>query len=103
MEDSNQNRSCLHFVVSATPSALTDGLNCRVDGDSMVFIDAGVMHLVAESGLQIDLNSPGLAFSREDLEARGLLRVARDRGVKILDDRGMVALLRNHEHCLTWK
>ncbi len=69
----------------------------------MVFIDSGVMHLVSESGARTDLRSPGLAFSREDLEARGLLRIAQKQGVKILSDRAVAGLFRKHEHCLTWK
>ena len=69
-------------------------------GDDVVFMDAGVMHLFSE---QVRSKVPGFYFSSEDLDARGLLRIGRDLALDILDDRASANLLRNHDHCLTWK
>lgn len=103
MSDPAHIKSCLHLVASARESALRDCLNQRLESDSVVFIDAGVMHLVAETPGALSLAGPGFFFSIEDLEARGLIPFARQQSVQTLDDRATVRLLRKHDHCLTWK
>jgi sulfur relay protein TusB/DsrH len=96
-------RSCLHLVVSARLSALQACLDQRLEGDDVVFIDAGVMHLLDDFPDSPDLAGPGFCFSIADLEARGLVSMARRQGVRVLDDRAVARLLSGHEHCLTWK
>jgi len=103
MSAAESTRTCLHLVVSAHHSALADCLNQRTDADSVVFIDGGVMHLLSDTAQRPDLAASGFFFSHEDLEARGLMPFAREQGVQTLDDRATVRLLRQHDHCLTWK
>lgn len=103
MSSPAHDKSCLHLVATARESALKDCLNQRLESDSVVFIDAGVMHLVAELPGAPSLAGAGFFFSSEDLQARGLIPFARQQSVKTLDDRATVRLLRQHDHCLTWK
>lgn len=65
-------------------------------------MDAGVMHLVTGGPAMPD-DPVRTAWSAADLDARGLLELAHERGVHILDDREIAALLPAHDHCLTWK
>jgi len=90
-------------MATAQESALKDCLSQKLDCDTLVFIDAGVMHLLSGMTDQLDPTDPGVYFSSEDLEARGLVPFAREQGVQIVDDRATVRLLRSHDHCLTWK
>lgn len=90
-------------MVSAHGQTLADCLNQRVEADTVVFIDSGVMHLLADIADHPNLASSGFFFSHEDLEARGLMPFAAEQGVQILDDHATVRLLRKHDHCLTWK
>ena len=103
MSGAMQIKSCLLLVVSARESALRDCLNERMESDSVVFIDGGVMHLLAETPGAPNLAGPGFFFSTEDLQARGLVPFARQQSVQTLDDRATARLLRKHDHCLTWK
>lgn len=90
--------SCLHLVAGDGAEALADCLAHRCAGDALLFLDAGVLHLLddREAGA-------GAHFLEADLQAHGLLGLARRRRVRVIDDAGFCALLAAHRHCLTWK
>lgn len=72
-------------------------------GDTTVFMDDGVMALTDLLARPEQWKDRAALFSSADLDARGLLEAARRAGAHLLDDRDLVALLRGHDHCLTWK
>ena len=94
--------TCLHLVVAAGDRALGDCLARSGPGDAILFLDAGVLHLLdaptARGG------EPGAAwmFAAADLEAHGLLARARETGADIVGDEDFGGLLAAHRHCLTW-
>ena len=103
MAASEELRSCLHLVASASEAARRDCLAQIRTGDRLVFIDAGVMHLLShgEAGSH---SWPDLcAFNLPDLEARGLAGLAQEMGVTTVDDRGVAAGMKAMQHCVTWK
>ena len=68
----------------------------------MLFLGDGVT-LLADAPGEPSWPPQGSLFSREDLDARGLLPVARREGRVLMEDSGFAPLLRRHDHCLTWK
>lgn len=93
---------CLHLVVGVGPDALNDCLAHSGAGDAVLFLDAGVQHLLHFGSGPL----AGLAeahFSAADLQAHGLFALARRTGVSVIDDAGFCALLQAHHHCLTWR
>jgi sulfur relay protein TusB/DsrH len=93
---------CLHLLTGASREALEDCLAHAAAGDTVLFIDAGVLQLLrARSGA---LGSPGveLCFAEADLAAQGLVELARQAQVDVIDDAAFCALLQAHGHCLTW-
>lgn len=93
--------SCLHLVVGAGVEALDDCLLHSQARDTLLFLDAGVLHLLRDASAPV----VGLAeahFAAADLQAHGLLDLARRSGVSVIDDAGFCELLRRHPHCLTW-
>lgn len=92
--------TCLHLVAGDSREALEDCLSLCVAGDALLFLDAGVLHL-----LQPLPDFPGGAaahFLAADLQARGLLEAARRRQLSVLDDAAFCDLLAAHGRCLTW-
>jgi len=93
---------CLHLVAGAGRDALDDCLAQLAPGDSVVFLDAGVLHLLRSSAAL-----PGAAsevfYTDADLRAHGLLEAARRARAGVVDDAGVCALLAQYEHCLTWR
>lgn len=92
--------SCLHLVAGAGSAALADCLAHHCAPDAVLFLDAGVLHLLGdrEAGAAV----AGAHFLEADLQAHGLLGLARRRRVRVIDDAGFCALLAAHRHCLTW-
>lgn len=93
---------CLHLLAGAGPEALADCLAHAAPGDTVLFVDAGVLQLLrAGPGA---LGGPGLelCFAQADLAAQGLDGLARQAQIAVVDDAGFCALLRAHDHCLTW-
>lgn len=100
--DSTSNRGCLHLVVGGTHEALAACAACLGDDDSVLFLDAGVMHVAGE--MKELAGWPGKRHaSGPDLEARGLSGVARACDLHVIADDAFPALLAAHELCLTWK
>lgn len=103
MQESGNNTNCLHLVVGSSTDALE---NCRTmlsGGDSVLFLDAGVLHLDRVQKGFFDKPVPACHFTAADLDARGLLSVARNQGASVVDDPEFPALLRDHGYCVTWK
>jgi sulfur transfer complex TusBCD TusB component (DsrH family) len=84
-------KTCLHLVVKASESAL-EGCRSQFDeGDAVLFLDDGVVHVLDLAGGTQPLPLSACRFSAEDLEARGLPGVE------------AAALLLGHDLCVTWK
>lgn len=93
--------SCLHLVVGAGAEALDDCLLHSRARDDIVFVDAGVQHLLHNgSGPVVGLAEAH--YLAADLSAHGLLDLARRVQVRVIDDAGFCKLLAAHRHCLTW-
>jgi len=94
---------CLHIVTSEHQSTLTECLSCAADGDSIVFLTSGVMLL------QNPAVDPGLFSNRSvyalksDAMARGVAHNTLLKSVRLIDEQGLVQLVRNSGHSLTWR
>jgi len=93
--------SCLHLVAGDGAEALADCLAHHCAPDAVLFLDAGVLHLLADRATAAEAD--GAHFLEADLQAHALLDLARRRGVRVIDDAGFCALVAAHRHCLTWK
>jgi sulfur relay protein TusB/DsrH len=94
---------CLHLVVRSSRESL---LRCRAQcaaGDTVLFFDAGVMHLTGDVQDCFADHATVVLYSAPDLKARGLGSIALDQAVQTLDDFEFGDLLARHEFCLTWK
>jgi sulfur relay protein TusB/DsrH len=96
-------QSCLHLLVRSSNDALELCCSQFAAGDAIVFVDAGVMHLLAAMPEILQGRSPVLHYLLPDLEARGLQGMAQDLGVNVLEDKDFAGLLRAHDRCVTWK
>lgn len=101
-EAATNDKTCLHLVVAAGDRALGDCLAQSRQGDTILFLDAGVLHLLDDRTACGGESGPALLFAAADLEAHGLLASARAAGVHIAGDAGFGGLLAAHGHCLTW-
>jgi sulfur relay protein TusB/DsrH len=90
---------CLHLIAGENAEALADCLAHSRAQDAVLFLDAGVQHLLRDRGADAPA---ALHYLQADLQARGLLDLALRRRVRIIDDAGFCALLAAHRHCLTW-
>ena len=103
MADMNpDNTSCLHLVAAPGGRALEDCLAQALPGDAVLFLDAGVLHLLTADVPQRGPAAPAFLFAAADLDAHGLLATARKAGVAVVDDADVCGLLAEHAHCLTW-
>lgn len=101
-EIANSENSCLHLVTGTDSVALND---CRAQcaaGDVILFLDAGVLHLLDEKQLVPDGGAAEF-YSSVDLEARGLHEAAVHSGVHLASDEDFVRLLERCSHCLSWQ
>jgi hypothetical protein len=101
-EVATDDKTCLHLVVAAGGRALEDCLARSLRGDTILFLDAGVLHLLDARTTCGGESGPALLFAAADLEAHGLLACARAAGVHIAGDADFGGLLAAHGHCLTW-
>lgn len=93
---------CLHLVAGAGHEALADCLSHADPSDTVLFLDAGVLHLLRAAASSLGGPAAAVFFADADLRAHGLLETARRAQVATLDDAGFCQLLAAHEHCLTW-
>lgn len=92
----------MHLVIGTDPVALSDCLAQCAAGDVVLFLDAGVVHLLERNRLVQDGGAAEF-YSSADLEARGLLEAAAHSGVQLASDEDFVRLLERCSHCLSWQ
>jgi sulfur relay protein TusB/DsrH len=97
-----ENMSCLHLVAAHSGKAVQDCLAQALHGDAILFLDAGVLHLLSPEMSEVEQSGSAFLFAVADLDAHGLLSSAQAAGVTIVDDAGVCVLLAEHAHCLTW-
>ena len=103
MTESVKNKHCLHLLVGSSAEAVERCRSRFSDNDAVLFLDDGVMHLAGDSGAVVAPPLPNGVFLAADLQARGLLQLARDAGAEIAGDSDFLELLRKYDFCLTWK
>jgi sulfur relay protein TusB/DsrH len=94
--------TCLHLVLSASPTALACCRDLAAAGDTVLFADEGVLHLLDGEVISRWPSGCELVVSAPCLAARGPDDIARAAGVPAFDDSGFADLLRRHPHCLSW-
>lgn len=91
----------LHLLLSADCAAARDCGACCAAADTVVILDEGVMGLAALMEDDRPSFAGSVVVSESDLRARGLPGgVAR--GLELIDDEAIVALIETHRHCLSW-
>jgi sulfur relay protein TusB/DsrH len=102
-------KSCLHLVAGAGQEALDDCVAHSAARDALLFVDAGVLHLLrhatgfdAGSVAGAVAGAAAVHFLAADLQAQGLLELARRLQVSVVEDPVFCELLVAHDHCLTW-
>jgi len=99
---SNDPACCLHLVAGAGRDVL-DACFAQVSpGDTIVFLDAGVLQLL-QSFPGLSSAAGATFFAEADLQAHGLLEAARDLQAGIINDADICTLLAQCKHCLTWR
>lgn len=98
-----RNKTCLHLVVKSCPLALDNCLAQRDQGDMVLFLDDGVMHLANHRSGSFSAPFPGCCFSAVDLAARGLSGLAQAAGAVTVADSKIAGLVQTYDFCLTWK
>jgi len=93
---------CLHLVAAAGRDVVDACLAQVAPGDTVVFLDAGVLH-VLQPPVSPASAAGAMLFADADLRAHGLLEAARDAQAGVIDDAGICALLVQCRHCLTWR
>jgi sulfur relay protein TusB/DsrH len=95
--------SCLHLVARPGEEILAVCASQFRHGDSVLFVDSGVMALAGPQLAATGLPTDHVFFAEVDVAARGLLDPARKEGMQLLPDGQFADLLSRHEFCLTWK
>ena len=106
-------KSCLHLVAGAGQEALDDCVAHSAARDALLLVDAGVLHLLRHATGFVAGSVAGLVagsgagaaevhFLAADLQAQGLLELARRLKVSVVEDTVFCELLAAHDHCLTW-
>lgn len=98
-------KTCLHLIAGAGREALDDCSSCSAAGDALLFLDAGVLHLLRPGIASTATPLAGRSaahYLAADLRAQGLLELAGRLGVSVIDDGAFGELLAAHDHCLTW-
>jgi sulfur relay protein TusB/DsrH len=95
--------SCLHLVTRSSADVIEHCRTFSEEQDEVLFLDDGVMCLVNERRKPGDTGIANCIFLGADLEARGLMEIARELNVRTIQDQDFAGLLRKHENCLTWK
>jgi len=94
--------SCLHLVLGSGAEALDACSSCCGLADAVLFMDAGVLHVLDDNLHSFTGGRQSVYFSTADLQAHGLLKVALDAGLAVAEDSLFTRLLREHDHCLSW-
>ncbi len=90
-------------MVGAGEGALANCLSHADAADAILFLDAGVLHLLQAASAWPDSSQAPVFYSATDLQRPWIVRTwPGDLKVDILDDDGFCELLAAHRHCLTW-
>jgi sulfur relay protein TusB/DsrH len=98
----SENMSCLHLIAGSDERALEDCLARSLPGDAILFLDAGVLHLLSPRVSEVNRSGRGFLFAAVDLEAHGLLATAEAARATLVKDDDFCRLLAEHAQCLTW-
>lgn len=101
--DSAAGEGLLHLIVGSGCEARLQCLAHAAPGDAVVYLDAGVLHLIDNEAASLGGAGISPLFSTADLAAHGLGGLARKAGVQVVDDPGICELLAAKRHCLTWR
>jgi sulfur relay protein TusB/DsrH len=93
---------CLHLLLSASQSAWDDCARVLQKEDTVLFLADGVMRLLQDDEA-VAIPQFQSRYSAADLAARGMLALARKRGMDVFEDEDLTGLLKRHRHCLSWK
>jgi sulfur relay protein TusB/DsrH len=102
MMESFTNNHCLHLVASSRTDASARCHAVISEGDAVLFIGDGVMHALDPEKKYLT-HFPNCLFSKVDLEARAVLPTTSGLVLKTVSDLDFVDLLKQFDHCLTWK
>jgi sulfur relay protein TusB/DsrH len=95
--------TCLHLVMRSNADLLDQCLACVGENDSVVLMDAGV-GLVGRPDFAAWLPGRGSVYCLQaDLLARGLGELSISPGLETISDQGLIQLVCQHDHCLSWK
>ena len=95
--------TCLHLVLRASADVLAECLACVGENDSVALVDAAV-GLPGRPDFAARLQGRVKVYCLEaDLLARGLGVLAGTAGLETIDDQGLIQLICQHDHCLSWK
>jgi sulfur relay protein TusB/DsrH len=101
--DTEAGESCLHLVMTASPVALDECAACCGAGDTIVLLNTAVTLLAGPASLErAEIPVPMFCLAA-DAHAHGLADCFAQRGVLLIDDQGLVGLVCQHRHCLSWK
>lgn len=103
MSSSGPDRHCLHLVAKSSPEALELCLAHFIEGDTVLFIDDGVMVLAGKPKTRLEPFLANAVYLQEDLDARGLAGLADQSGARRANDSDFLELLQQHDLCATWK
>ena len=103
MNSKVSNGNCLHLVVKSSSDALQHCYSQFDAGDTVLFLDDGVMQAAINADRVFKPIFRNSFFSATDLAARGLRKLADEKGLRVLNDPEFLELLQKHDFCLTWK
>jgi sulfur transfer complex TusBCD TusB component (DsrH family) len=89
---------CLHLIMSADTRAWRDCMAHRLDGETVILLDNGVMHLLGVEALPA-----AVVALATDVAAHGIGSQAVHTGVPLWDDAQWVAHLTCCAHVISWK
>lgn len=98
-----QGVACLHLVLRPSGELLDECMSCMGANDSIVLLDTAV-NLLARPDLATWFPADVPVYCHEaDLLAQGLGQPANFPGIASVDDMGLIKLVCQHGHCLSWK
>jgi sulfur transfer complex TusBCD TusB component (DsrH family) len=94
---------CLHLVLISSGELLDECIAFMGVNDSIVLLDTAV-NLLARPDIATWLPADVPVYCHEvDLLAQGLGKVVNFPGIAPVDDLGLIKLVCQHGHCLSWK
>jgi sulfur relay protein TusB/DsrH len=95
--------ACLHLLMNPDQLTVDECLDCCVEGDSVVLMNSAVL-LLAQGSTGRLVNPLFPVYCLEpDLLAHGLAGQSVPMSIRQIHECGLVDLVRQHRHCLSWK